>query len=72
MSVEDGKGKRKDFDLGIKVTRRRCESGLLLGAVGWGIYVLVTRWDEKALAGGGCFPSSLICGSGSEANGSQR
>lgn len=33
------------------MTRRRCENALVLGAVLWGIWVLVVKWDEKAVAG---------------------
>ncbi|OXH39913.1 dolichol kinase [Cryptococcus neoformans] len=42
---------RRIWNLPIKMTRRRCENALVLGAVLWGIWVLVVKWDEKAVAG---------------------
>ncbi len=44
-------GKEKG-DIGFRLTRRSCENGLLLGAVGFGVWKLGWQWNEKALAGG--------------------
>jgi hypothetical protein len=49
----DRKGKGKAVDVGVVITRRRCESALLLGGVGWGVLKLGYCWKERALAGGG-------------------
>ncbi|WVQ99035.1 hypothetical protein IAU59_006167 [Kwoniella sp. CBS 9459] len=50
-AVSKGKGHERFIDLRFKLTRRRCESALLLGAVIWGVYKLGVQWGEKALAG---------------------
>lgn len=44
-----GKGRGR---LGFRLTRRRCEDGLLLGAVMLGVWKLGAEWEERALAGG--------------------
>lgn len=49
-SRADRKGKCREND-GFSITRRNCEDGLLLLAVGYGVYKLVGAWDERALAG---------------------
>ncbi|KAK4686360.1 hypothetical protein P7C73_g3762, partial [Tremellales sp. Uapishka_1] len=50
-TVLDRKGKARERDWSILVTRKRCEDGLLLSGVLWGIVILVKKWDERALAG---------------------
>jgi dolichol kinase len=47
----DAKGKGRGW-LGFRLTRRRCEDGLLLGAVMLGVWKLGAEWEERALAGG--------------------
>ncbi|KIR59719.1 dolichol kinase [Cryptococcus bacillisporus CA1873] len=52
VSIKFGwKSQERIWNLSIKMTRRGCENALVLGAVLWGIWVLVVRWNEKAVAG---------------------
>ena len=51
-SNADRKGQGKALqNVGYNLTRRRCEDGLVLGAVVLGIYRLSHKWKEMALAG---------------------
>jgi hypothetical protein len=52
------KGKTTIGRCGCRLTRRRCEDGLLLGAVVLGVWKLGAEWDEWALAGGKSFTPS--------------
>lgn len=52
-----GKGKGIAREWGFSLTRRRCEDGLLLAGVAWGIWKLGHVWHEVAIAGG----MSLLC-----------
>ncbi|WWD16230.1 hypothetical protein CI109_100656 [Kwoniella shandongensis] len=47
----DCKGKGRGFHLSFRLTRKRCENAILLGAVVVGIWRLGVQWEEKALAG---------------------
>lgn len=52
VSIKFGwKSQERICNLSIKMTRRGCENALVLGAVLWGIWILVVRWNEKAVAG---------------------
>ncbi|OCF32033.1 dolichol kinase [Kwoniella heveanensis BCC8398] len=46
-----GKDRERVIGLTLKLTRKRCENALLLGAVIWGVHKLGAQWREKALAG---------------------
>ncbi|ORY22576.1 hypothetical protein BCR39DRAFT_551328 [Naematelia encephala] len=54
-STTDRKGKGRALPafphIHVSLTRRRCETLLLLGGVGWGAWTLGHNWQEHALAG---------------------
>jgi len=60
------KGKGRALEYGFNLTRRRCEDGLLLSGIAWGIWKLGHEWHEVAIAGGAylllvCSQSDDLC-----------
>jgi hypothetical protein len=54
IGFEAKSGRRQGIHrvMGYTLTRRRCEDGLLIGAIGVGACKLAYTWEEFALAGG--------------------
>ena len=58
LPLQHKQNQTKKSGWALRLTRRRCEDGLLLLTVGWGTWTLGWQWNEKALAAG----EHQICG----------